>query len=163
MNEKEEQINRDLNLIEKLGLKLTYILETHIHADHITGASILKEKTGAKICCGSKTGAEGADLLLEDGYTLDVGDFSLDVLHTPGHTEGSVCLKISNDLFTGDTLFQGKIGRIDLPGGNKGSLQSSLKQLSKLCADLNIYPGHGESSTIQKELESNREFIESIQ
>ena len=67
-----EQINRDLILINNLNLKLEYVLETHVHADHITGASILKDKTGAKICYGSKTGVEGADLLLEDGCKINI-------------------------------------------------------------------------------------------
>ena len=151
-----EQINRDLNLIEKLGLKLTYILETHIHADHITGASILKEKTGAKICCGSKTGVEGADLLLEDGYTLDVGDFSLDVLHTPGHTEGCTSYYINGYIFTGDTLFIEGTGRTDFQGGCSSSTYESIRnKIFSYPEDTIIYPAHNykgiNSSTIAHE------------
>ena len=95
-----EQINRDLDLIKKLELNLLYIFETHVHADHITGASKLREKTKAKICYGSKTGVKGADLLLDHNATIEFGSFKIKVLHTPGHTSGCVCYFIDGYIIT---------------------------------------------------------------
>jgi hydroxyacylglutathione hydrolase len=93
---------------------------------------------------------------------INIVDFSIQVLFTPGHTYGSVCLLIQNYLFTGDTLLKGKIGRTDLPGGNEDVLKKSLKTISKLPKHISIYAGHGASSTIKKELNYNQDFIETL-
>ena len=89
--------------------------------------------------------------------------FSIEVIFTPGHTQGSVCLLIDGCLFTGDTLLNEKIGRTDLPGGNEQVLKESLKIISKIPKQTNIYPGHGTSSTIGNELQYNNSFIQSLQ
>ncbi len=89
--------------------------------------------------------------------------FSIEVIFTPGHTQGSVCLLIDGCLFTGDTLLNEKIGRTDLPGGNKQVLKESLKIISKMPNQTNIYPGHGTSSTVVYELQYNNKFIQAIQ
>jgi glyoxylase-like metal-dependent hydrolase (beta-lactamase superfamily II) len=89
--------------------------------------------------------------------------FSIEVIFTPGHTQGSVCLLIDGCLFTGDTLLNEKIGRTDLPGGNEQVLKESLKIISKMPSHINIYPGHGSSSTIGYELKNNSCFIQALQ
>jgi len=94
---------------------------------------------------------------------VKLADFLIQVLFTPGHTEGSVCFQIEDFIFTGDTLLKGKIGRIDLPGGDEHTMKKSLKRISKLPTGIIIYPGHGESTTLSNELKYNNEFIEAIQ
>mgnify|MGYP001961406355 CR=1 FL=1 len=89
--------------------------------------------------------------------------FSIEVIFTPGHTQGSVCLLIDGCLFTGDTLLNEKIGRTDLPGGNEQVLKESLKIISKMPNQTNIYPGHGTSSSVGYELQYNNKFIQAIQ
>jgi len=89
--------------------------------------------------------------------------FSIKILFTPGHTWGSVSILMNDVLFTGDTLLKGKIGRVDLPGGDVQALNESLKIISKLPRGINIYPGHGKSSTIGNELKFNHSFIQSLE
>jgi glyoxylase-like metal-dependent hydrolase (beta-lactamase superfamily II) len=89
-----------------------------------------------------------------EGNVINFENLSVDILFTPGHTEGSVCFLIGNTLFTGDTLLKGKVGRVDLPGGNKEKIQTSLTDILKLPGEMLIYPGHGESSSIAEELNS---------
>ena len=93
---------------------------------------------------------------------IQINDFSIQVLFTPGHTKGSVCLKIEDYLFTGDTILKGEIGRIDLPGGDKSFLGNSLKIISKLPENTILYPGHGESTSLSNELRYNKSFIDVI-
>ncbi|MDP4679491.1 MAG: MBL fold metallo-hydrolase, partial [Cyclobacteriaceae bacterium] len=99
-----------------------------------------------------------------DNITLPliIDDFEIQVLFSPGHTEGSVCFLIESALFTGDTLLKNTIGRIDLPGANKEKLSKSLQMLSKLNGSLDVYPGHGEQTTLERELSFNERFIELI-
>ena len=92
-----------------------------------------------------------------------IENFKIEVFFTPGHTQGSVCLLIDGCLFTGDTLLNEKIGRTDLPGGNKQVLKESLKIISKMPSHISIYPGHGSSSTIGYELKNNSSFIQALQ
>ena len=121
-----EQIERDLDFLKKMNLNLKFIFETHVHADHITGAWSLKEKTGAKICYGSENGVEGADVIFEDGHIFSLDGHEIHVLHTPGHTKGCTSYYVEGHIFTGDTLFSGSIGRTDLPGGNLDTLLYSI-------------------------------------
>ena len=96
-----EQVSRDLDYINKLKLNLKYIFETHVHADHITGASALRNKTNAKICYGSKAGVQGADILFKDNDEIKLGNFLIRVMHTPGHTRGCVSYYVDGFIFTG--------------------------------------------------------------
>jgi len=99
------------------------------------------------------------DYFLDD-FTkpLTFDGIKVKVIETPGHTKGSVCLQINNYLFTGDTIFEKDIGRVDLPGGNKTELTESLKKISKLPANLKLYPGHGNSITMQQVLDNNQKL-----
>ena len=172
-----------INFIENNNLNPSAILNTHAHYDHIGAINLLKDAFSIPLFLHSKDekllktanlyaklfdGIGPIKIPLIDYYfdqinTQDyVVDFSIKVLFTPGHTWGSVCLYIEDCLFTGDTLLNGKIGRVDLPGGNGPSLKKSLAIISKLPKHINIYPGHGTSSTIEYELKYNNSFIQAL-
>jgi len=128
---------------------LEYIILTHYHFDHVFGAPKLKEETNAKIMIhelDAKFLSFKPDKLLKDNDVIDLGDFSLKVIHTPGHTPGSICLYESKGkiLFSGDTIFSyGGVGRTDLTGGSSEQLTESIKKICKLNVKF-LYPGHEE-------------------
>lgn len=104
-----------------------------------------------------------ADKFIEDGDTLCFGDLKIKVLHTPGHTKGSCCFICENTMFSGDTLFRGSIGRVDLPGGSESAMMKTLKNvIAALPEELEVYPGHGEFTTIGEELAENPYISEAI-
>ncbi len=155
-----EHAQRDLGLLGSLGLKLAYILETHVHADHVTGASALKKATGAQTGVSLHCGASGFDRLLDDGVVIEFGSESLTVIATPGHTPGSSCFLWRDRLFTGDTLLIGGTGRTDFQQGDAGALYDSITQrLFSLPDDTLVYPGHDYKgrhvSTIAQEKATN--------
>lgn len=161
-----------LKLLKKEGLKAVYIINTHGHVDHIGANRGVKEATGAKILIheydakmltspvanfsflmGGKVTSPEADQLLQEGDIIKVGNtVELEVIHTPGHSPGSICLKTGNIIFVGDTLFQGSIGRTDFPGGSYQQLVKNIKE-KLLCYDDEVvcYPGHGPATTIGSE------------
>ena len=163
--------------LAKRGLTAKQIIVTHAHIDHIAGASALKRLTGAPILynkadlplvammdvqagwIGVATPEVNApDESLEHGASFGIDGVSGAVLHTPGHTPGSVCLYFSNQalLLAGDTLFAGSIGRTDLPGGNAGFLLRSVHTyLLPLPEKTRVIPGHGPETTIGREVEDN--------
>ncbi len=147
------------------SLKLEYILNTHGHADHVSSNEFLKEKLGAPIAIHSLDAGmigDQADLLLEGGERLPLGDSEIRVIHTPGHTPGSVCFLIDDCLFTGDTLFVGGWGRTDLEGGSDSDLFRSLQKLRSLDDETRVYPGHsygGYESTIRTEKLTNPALV----
>jgi hydroxyacylglutathione hydrolase len=155
------------------------IINTHAHYDHIGAVQYLKNKYQLPFFLHSadsrllKSANLYARLFDEtsilkipkvDYYfdQINIEDhlevFSIKIIETPGHTQGSVCFLIEDVLFTGDTIFNGDIGRVDLPGGNSKTLHESLRVLSKLPKQTKIYPGHGASSTIEHELNTNKKF-----
>lgn len=158
---------------EKRGLTVTHVLLTHCHFDHIGGCLAL-QKAGAKVgCCKDELfqlqhQAEGArlfglppapeffpDFTFSGGDKLNFGGISFEVIATPGHTQGSVCFLAENALFSGDTLFQGSVGRCDLPGGDFRALERSVKVLYALEGDYTVYPGHGDRTTLSFERKYN--------
>lgn len=155
--------------IENMGATLRYILLTHGHRDHTLAAPALHELfPGAGVYIHAKDkGAVGiyrypmeeligpALRFYDEGDVLPLGNLSIEVLHTPGHTGGSVCLKCGDALFTGDTLFAGGMGRIDLPGAEPDKMMRSLARLAKLDGDYDVYPGHMGASTLERERQSN--------
>ena len=162
-----EQMDRDLSTIEKLNLDLLGILETHVHADHITAAYKIRKKIGVAIYYGSESGVNGADVLLKDGDRIQVGKFDIKTIHTPGHTAGCVCYYSCGMLFTGDTLFIGGTGRTDFQGGSAGLLYDSVvKKLFSYPDNTIVYPAHdylGKSqSTIGEEKKWNTNVGEKI-
>lgn len=155
-----EQVERDLNLIDEMGLVLEYAIETHVHADHITGASALKEKTKAKIVYGVASNVEGADTMLSDGDELSLGQTTIRVLTTPGHTNSCTCYYVEGALFTGDTLLIRSCGRTDFQEGSPETLFDNVRnKLFTFPDDTLVYPAHNYkgmfSSTIGEEKQYN--------
>ena len=132
-----------LKTIKTQNLQLKYIINTHGHSDHIAGNTELKTALNAKIVAHRQTRTP-RDIVVEDGDELHVGNITLKVIYTPGHTPDGICLLIDNQkLLTGDTLFIGECGRTDLPGGSAKNLYDSLfNKLLKLNDTVEVYPGH---------------------
>jgi len=137
-----------LKEIQNLKVNLKYIILTHSHLDHIFSVLAIKQKTKAKILI-HKDEKEfikfKVDKFLKEGDRIKIGDDLLEVLHTPGHTKGSICLLGTNFIFTGDTIFKDGYGRTDLTGGSPKNLKESLQKLSKFFKKgIIVYPGHGD-------------------
>ena len=173
--------------INDMGLTVKYVVNTHGHADHTCGNNDILGKTDAQLVIHEdeadrisgvvnklfsvamgKRPSPGAQILVHDGDLIKVGQTELQVIHTPGHTPGSMCLYGEGNLFTGDTLFVGAAGRTDLKGGSFETLLASLKKLLALPPQTRVWPGHnyGESpvSTLARERETNpyiTDFLES--
>jgi len=140
-----DQLERDIKLLEELGLKLVYTLDTHAHADHITGSGLLRKRLGSKAVIGAHAGAEGADLMVDDGSRLKFGAVELEVRSTPGHTDGCVTFVTMDHkhAFTGDALFIRGTGRTDFQQGSAERLYRSIHdKIFTLPDDTIIWPGH---------------------
>ncbi|TXF98905.1 MBL fold metallo-hydrolase [Massilia arenae] len=139
----DEHWERDLEHLRRLDLKLAYVLETHAHADHVTSAGKLRELTGAKAAVPSGCGIPPADVQLNDGDVIRFGGEEILVLHTPGHTAGSMSYVWRNNVFTGDTLLINACGRTDFQSGSADALFDSVtKKLFSLPDDMLMWPGH---------------------
>ena len=138
-----EQRERDLAVLRAGNLKLNWIIDTHVHADHVTGANALKAATGALTAVGEACGAVGYDRDLHHGDTIEFGHQRLDALATPGHTPGSMSLVWRDRVFTGDTLLIGGCGRADFQNGDAHALYTSItQQLFALPDATLVYPAH---------------------
>ena len=171
---KPENIKR---IIENRGFEPKYIILTHGHADHIFYAGRLKETTYALVCLhkselpvysdndnngynlfgfNTDIAKPYPDLLLNHGDSLPLGEVNLEIIHTPGHSPGGICILCEDMLFSGDTLFQLSVGRTDLFGGSQKQLIESIKtRLYTLDGAVKVYPGHGMPTTIDYERENN--------
>lgn len=154
------QIDRYLGLASQEGLRVRYVVDTHTHADHFSGSRELGKALGAPVVMHRLAPAPHADLCLDDGDMLIVGQLRLKAVHTPGHTRDSMCLVVEDRVFTGDTLLIGGTGRTDLPTGDPHALYESLFEvLLKLPPETLVYPAHdykGRShSTIGEEIATN--------
>lgn len=143
----DRHVERDLRHLERLGLSLAYVLETHAHADHVTSAGTLRTRTGAKAAAPSGCGIAPAEMQLEDGDTIafGAGDAveTIRVLHTPGHTAGSMSYLWRGNLFSGDTLLIDGCGRTDFQGGSAEALYDSVTvKLFALPDATRVWPGH---------------------
>jgi hydroxyacylglutathione hydrolase len=147
-------------ILKAENLRLKYIVNTHGHSDHTVGNEELRAIFNAKTIA-HRLSRVNADVEVDDGNTIHVGDVSIKVIYTPGHTTDSICLLVDRKkLLTGDTLFVGECGRTDLPGGNSRSMHDSLfNKLLKLDDNVEVYPGHDYGpkpySTIGEEKQSN--------
>ncbi|MPW24567.1 MBL fold metallo-hydrolase [Alkalibaculum sp. M08DMB] len=169
-------IDNIIRYFDEKNLNLKHIILTHGHADHIGLVTKIKEITEAlvyihkddeKMLNDKKLNLStlfndpmefSGDIQLTDSQEIMVGDMILEIIHTPGHTPGSICIKVDQNLFTGDTVFKGSIGRTDFPGGDYSNIVESISKISKLNPNLIVFPGHGESSTLQDEIISNPYF-----
>jgi len=161
----KETLERDYQLIKELDLKLKYIIETHIHADHITGASELRRLTGAKIVLSKGSHLACADLLLDDGQELFLGDKKIKAIMTPGHTDSCMSYLFEGRLFTGDALLIRGCGRTDFQQGSSEKLFESVRNKLFALPDTTIvYPAHDykgkTSSSIYEEKKFNPRLAE---
>ena len=150
-----------LKEFEAQNLKLIYTLETHVHADHVTGADALRQKLGSKSVVHRDAGAMCGDLLVTDGVHLVVGTLDLEIRYTPGHTNGCVSYFTGDQIFTGDALLIGGCGRTDFQGGDSGRLYDSIHQkIFSLPDEVKVYPGHDYNghtvSTVGEERKNNK-------
>jgi len=137
-----ERVERDLLLLRELGLTLTHVLETHVHADHVTAAGILRERTGARTYA-SAAGAPCVDVGLRHGDVVRIGAVVITALATPGHTDDSLSFRVPGAVFTGDALLIRGCGRADFQNGDPGQLHDSItRTLFTLPDDTVVYPGH---------------------
>ena len=162
-----------LEELTKENAGLEYIFLTHGHFDHTVTADALREATGAKLVIhkddeemladahksalatflGRYDTVKPCEKAIDDGERITLGDEEITVIHTPGHSKGSVCYLIGDKMFTGDTLFNGGYGRYDLHGGDFDTLCASLSRLRAFDGKLNIFPGHGDGTTLKKALD----------
>jgi len=148
-----------LGVVEKNNLKVKYVINTHHHFDHTIGNEAIVKKTNSKII-QHKASTLKNDQTVAEGDTIQFGNSQVTVFHTPGHSEDSICLIGDGKIFTGDTLFVGNCGRVDLPGGSARKLYHSLFDvLYKMDENLMLYPGHNygssPTSTIGREKKTN--------
>ncbi|MES0364037.1 MAG: MBL fold metallo-hydrolase [Desulfobacteria bacterium] len=175
----EDDIEKIISILKEKNLQLSYIINTHGHADHTFGNQLLAGRTGAKTvmheldddlfttgeakawaAAFGLSAAPPVDIRITDDYRLPLGKLTLEFIHTPGHTPGAVCVLVENNLITGDTLFVGAVGRTDLPGGSMETLLNSIKEkLLPLPEDTVVWPGHDygdqPTSTLGREKETN--------
>ena len=155
-------------------VNLKYVILAHGHFDHVLGVNKTKQATEAKVLVNeldvermnesadimNTFGALGietpkADGFIKDGDVIKFGNKEIKAIHTPGHTQGSMCYLIDDKLFSGDTLFRDFVGRCDLPGGDFGKMKESIKKLFTLDDNIEVYSGHGEKTTIGYEKQNN--------
>ena len=161
-----------LAFLQKEGLALDAILLTHGHFDHVGGVKDLVKATGCKVFMREGDYSQRRNPttlffyplancedfvihLCEEGEAISSGGLTFRVMETPGHTWGSVCYLCEDAMFCGDTLFAGSCGRIDLPGGDRAVMLVSLERLSEMDTDYRVFPGHGDSSTLFREQQTN--------
>lgn len=166
---------RILHQVKKAEGEVKYILLTHGHYDHTTAVpDLVKALPGVQVYI-HQADANGAGSQLfplaaqvkdlnnyDEGDTLSLGSLTIEVLHTPGHSKGSVTLKVGDVLFTGDTLFCGSCGRTDLRGGSYEEIMASLKRLGELEGDFHVCPGHDRTSTLERERKHNPFLLEAM-
>jgi sulfur dioxygenase len=155
-----DNVEEYINLLKKLDLKLVKVIDTHIHADHVTGASKLKNQTNCTTIMGDKTPADAVEIKVEDGEIVKLDQLEIKALHTPGHTSDSFSFMLNNYLFSGDTLLINGTGRTDFQNGSsKDAYNSIFNRLLKLPEKTLLYPAHDYNgkkvSTIGKEKEFN--------
>ncbi len=164
-------VDKIVDFIENSQIRLKYVVLTHCHGDHTDGikeirrlypntkiliheddmAGLIDDEINRCSLIGREPNFIEADIALKDEDVLKFGNLEAKVIHTPGHTVGSISILIEDALFSGDTLFKGTTGRIDLPTGDKWKMKSSIEKLLKLPDNTIIYPGHGFSTIVQDE------------
>ena len=155
-----ENVHQYIQLLKQLDLRLVKVIDTHIHADHVTGASKLKDITKCSTIMGDNTPSESVEIKVKDDEYIDLDNLKIRAMYTPGHTSDSYCFLMNNQLFSGDTLLINGTGRTDFQNGSATDAYNSIfNKLLKLPEDTLLYPAHdykGEKvSTIGKEKKQN--------
>jgi len=159
-----DEAQKVLDAAAQLGKSVAAILLTHGHFDHVGAVRQIAAETDCDVYLHSNdlslpkvftAGALYCTHTYEEGDTVEAAGLTFSVLHTPGHTPGSVCLKCEDTLFSGDTLFAGSCGRTDLPGGDRRTMENSLQRLARLEEALTVCPGHGPLTTLSYEKQTN--------
>lgn len=169
-----DEPDRIIDFVHENSLNVKFIVFTHAHFDHVGAVSDIKQKTGAPIIIhhdeqeiyrGTREQAASwgfelgefpkPDMLVSEGDILEIGDLKFKIIHTPGHSPGSICLLGKDILITGDTIFAGSVGRTDLHGGDMLQLKNSFKRLMSLSEEIKILPGHGPETTLGREKTEN--------
>jgi len=151
-----------LSELKKRNLQLRFVLDTHVHADHLSGCAALREKTNANYLMYQNAASASVNVKMKDGESFSLGDLTIKVLHTPGHTRDSVTVVLNDRILTGDFLFlgEGGAGRTDLFGGDSGEHFDSLQKLQQLPDATLVFPGHDyhckQSSTLGEERKRNQ-------
>lgn len=154
-----DKVDRDMKLLQELNLSLTYILDTHIHADHVTGSGTLRAKTGAKIAMGIWAHIAKPDILLKDNDVLSIGEIQITTRETPWHTDGCISFLIDDMVFTGDALLIRKTGRTDFQQGSPEKLFHSIKEkIYTLPESTKIYPGHDYTGQIMSTVAEEKQY-----
>jgi len=161
----EDEAQQIFNYIEKKNLEIKFIVNTHGHQDHTNGNKTMQEKyTAAPICIHEhdtyllsriENHNPTTKRLLKDEDNITFGKINLKIMHTPGHTKGSICLIDEKTMFSGDTLFAESIGRTDFPESSPKDMHTTLQKIAKLPNNLTVYPGHEETTTINHEKQAN--------
>jgi sulfur dioxygenase len=154
-----EMVERDMKLLEDLGLKLRFVLDTHVHADHVTASGELRRRTQAKVGLNSAYGLSCPDVQIQDGQKLNCGSIVIEAIHTPGHTSGCMSYKVGNMVFTGDALLIRGCGRTDFQGGSSDELYSSVRnKLFTLPAETTVFPAHDYKGFTKSSIDLERRF-----
>lgn len=138
----KERHARDLDFIRELDIVLRYSVETHVHADHVSGSGAMREATGAQVVTGAATALECSDILIGDGEHLVFGNETLTAIATPGHTDGCTSFRWRDRLFTGDALLINACGRTDFQQGDPARLYDSIQRLFAHPDETLVFPGH---------------------
>ena len=159
-----ENVDRYINLLKDLNLKLVKVIDTHIHADHITGASKLNKETSCSIIMGEHTPAESVQIKIKDEEVINIDNLEIRAIHTPGHTEDSYSFLMNGYLFSGDTLLINGTGRTDFQNGDaKDSYESIFNKLLKLPEETLLYPAHDYNGKKVSSLGKERKYNPRLQ
>ncbi len=159
-----ENVEHYINLLNELDLKLVKVIDTHIHADHVTGASKLKQITNCSTLMGEHTPADTVEIKVKDGEDIKIDNFNIKSLYTPGHTSDSYSFLLNNNLFTGDTLLINATGRTDFQNGNSIDAYNSLfNKLLKLPDETLVYPGHDYNGKFSSTIGNEKKFNPRLQ
>ena len=159
-----ENVDEYIKLLEELDLKLVKVIDTHIHADHVTGASKLKQVTNCTTLMGEHTPAETVEIKVKDNEIIDIDNLKIKSLYTPGHTSDSYSFLLDNFLFTGDTLLINGTGRTDFQNGSsKDAYNSLFNNLLKLPEETLVYPGHDYNGKFSSTIGNEKKFNPRLQ
>ena len=159
-----ENVDEYIKFLEKLDLKLVRVIDTHIHADHITGASKLKKKTNCATLMGEHTPAETVEIKVKDNEIINIDNLKIKTLYTPGHTSDSYSFLLNNYLFTGDTLLINGTGRTDFQNGSsKDAYNSLFNNILKLPEKTLVYPGHDYNGKFSSTIGNEKKFNPRLQ